>query len=160
MQSAECRMQSAECRVEVENRRRFSAFLFEFVWFVNWCLSGCSPLKRCILIRHFVTPSPALGKANAKRNLMQFCSREKDFMATVGSAAQLNQSLPQGRGRGTAVGFPEASVRALGVRTRRWMRMHRLVLQHPYKSKFDTSPQQNAINYANALIFLAVNGII
>ena len=84
-----------------------------------------------------MTPSPALGKANAQRNLMQFCSREKDFMATVGSAAQLNQSLPQGRGRGTAVGFPEASVRALGVRTRRWMRMHRSDLQQFYKSKFE-----------------------
>ena len=44
-------------------------------------------------------PSPALGKANAKRRLKHFCSREKDFMATVEDSPQLNQSLPQGRGR-------------------------------------------------------------
>ena len=44
-------------------------------------------------------PSPALGKVYAKRNLLQFCSREKDFMATDKDAPQFYQSLPQGRGR-------------------------------------------------------------
>ena len=37
---------------------------------------------------------PLKGKANAKRNCLKICSREKDFTAIVKDAPQLNQSLP------------------------------------------------------------------
>ena len=65
-----------------------------------------------LLGQQLVCSSPALGRAYAKRNCLQFCSREKDFSATDKDAPQLNLSLPQ-RGRGTTVGFPEASVAEL-----------------------------------------------
>ena len=48
-----------------------------------------------------------LEKAYAKRDCLQFCSREKDFSATDKDAPQLNLSLPQGRGRGTASAVDE-----------------------------------------------------
>ncbi len=66
-------------------------------------------------------PSPVLGKANAKRKLLQICIHENDFMAIVKSLPQLNQSLPQGRGRGTA---------------KRWMRMPLSKKQHSDKLQF------------------------
>ena len=44
---------------------------------------------------------------------MQFCSRDNGFKAAVEDAPQLNLSPPQGRGGGTTVGFPEASVAEL-----------------------------------------------